>query len=121
MQENSLNIRMESTRQQKIARLIQKDLGAIFQLESRSLFGKSMVTITVVRVSPDLSSARIYLSIFGAPDKNEVLKKIKENSWQVRKELGKRIGKQVRVVPDIDFFIDDSLDEVFKIEKLLKK
>lgn len=114
---------MDSTRQQKVSRLIQKDLSNIFLLESRSMYANAMVTVTQVRVSPDLGVAKIYLSIFaaGAVNKKDILDKIKLHTKEIRKNLGIRIGKQVRVIPELDFFLDDSLDYIENIEKLLKK
>ena len=114
---------MDSTRQQKVSRLIQKDLSNIFQVEGRGMYANAMVTVTQVRVSPDLAVAKIYLSIFaaGSIDKKDILEKIKLHSNVIRKNLGIRIGKQVRVIPELEFFIDDSLDYIENIEELLKK
>jgi len=112
---------MDSTRLSKVSRLLQKDLGEIFQQESRNLFGGAFITVTVVRVSSDLSIAKVYLSLFMTNDKEALLKSIKAQTKEVRKRLGLRIGKQVRVVPNLDFYIDDSLDYAMKIEELLKK
>lgn len=114
---------MNSTRQQKVSRLIQKDLSNIFQVESRSIYANAMITVTRVRVSSDLGTAKTYLSIFstGSIDKKDILDKIKQNTKDIRKNLGNRIGRQVRVIPDLEFFIDDSLDYIENIEKLLKK
>ncbi|HNW96893.1 MAG TPA: 30S ribosome-binding factor RbfA [Bacteroidales bacterium] len=114
---------MDSTRQQKVSRLIQKDLSNIFQVESRGMYANAMITVTQVRVSPDLGVAKTYLSIFstGSIDKKDILEKIKQNTKEIRKNLGIRIGKQVRVIPELDFFLDDSLDYIEKIENLLKK
>lgn len=114
---------MDSTRQQKVSRLIQKDLSNIFQVEGRGMYANAMVTVTQVRVSPDLALAKIYMSIFstGSIDKKDILEKIKLHSKEIRGNLGIRIGKQVRVIPELEFFIDDSLDYIENIEKLLKK
>lgn len=110
---------MESTRQNKISRLLQKDLGEIFQFEGRSIAGKAMVTVTKVSVTPDLSIARVYLSIFAAPDKKEVLENVRKHTSEVRYKLGNRVGKQLRKVPALEFFEDDSLDYIENIEGLL--
>lgn len=114
---------MDSTRQQKVSRLIQKDLSSIFQFESGGMYAHAMITVTQVRVSSDLSVAKTYLSIFstGSIDKKDVLEKIKQNTKEIRRNLGNRIGRQVRVIPELEFFIDDSLDYIENIEKLLKK
>ena len=110
---------MESTRLNKVSRLLQKDLGDIFLKEGRNLFGNSMITVTKVQVSKDLSIAKIYLSLFATSDKNELLDTIRRRAGGIRYKLGKRIGKQVRVIPEVQFFLDDSLDYIENIEKLL--
>jgi ribosome-binding factor A len=110
---------MESTRQKKISRMIQKEMASIFQQESRNLFGGKMISVTVVHVSPDLSVAKIYLSIFPEKDKMEFLETIKQKSKILRNELGKRIRFQVKSIPELAFFIDDSLDYIKHIEDIL--
>lgn len=112
---------MEGTRLNKVNRQIQKDLGEIFQRQSQSILQGRMITVTAVRVSPDLGIARVYLSIFPAKGKEEVLTVVKENKKTVRHELGQRIKNQMRIVPDLQFFIDDSLDYIEHIDNLLKK
>ena len=114
---------MDTTRQNKFSRLIQKDLSQIFQLESKGTYAGTMITVTTVRVSPDLNQAKVYLSLFtfGEVKKEEILGKIVENTKDIRRNLGIRIGKQARVIPDLEFFIDDSLDYIENIENLLKK
>ena len=111
---------MESTRQKKISRQLQKDLSEIFQLEGRTLFSTSFVSVTVVRVSPDLSVARAYLSVFGVENKEELLAEINQMSYYIRKKLAARVRNQMRKVPDLKFFLDDSVDYAQKIESLLK-
>ncbi|MDD2195857.1 MAG: 30S ribosome-binding factor RbfA [Bacteroidales bacterium] len=112
---------MEGTRLNKVNRQIQKDLGEIFQRQSQSIFQGRMITVTAVRVSPDLGIAKVYLSIFPTKGKEEVFAAIKENKKTVRHELGQRIKNQMRIVPDLQFFIDDSLDYIEHIDNLLKK
>jgi ribosome-binding factor A len=112
---------MESTRQQKISRLIQKDLGTIFQVDSRGMYGKAMITVTKVYVSKDLAVAKAYLSLFATPDKNKLLEEIRGHSREIRKKLGLKEHNQLRVIPDLQFFLDDSLDYIDNIENLLKK
>jgi len=114
---------METTRQNKIARLIQKDLSEIIQLENRGMFGNAMITVTKVRVASDLSVAKIYLSIFapGLPDKKEILKKINLHTKEFRRNLGNRVKHQLRAIPELEFILDDSLDYIENIENLLKK
>lgn len=111
---------METTRQQKIARLIQKDLGEIFQLLSRDAFPGNMITVTKVHISPDLSYSKVYLSLFGKTPKAEFLKQLGAHKKEIRRDLGNRIHNQVRIIPELEFFIDDSLDYIENIEKLLK-
>jgi len=112
---------MESVRQSKVAKLLQKELAEIFRSESKSLFGGGFITVTTVRISPDLSSAKIYLSIMATKDKAITFKLIQDQNNVIRKKLGLIIGKQLRIVPELMFFIDDSLDYAMKIEALLKK
>jgi ribosome-binding factor A len=112
---------MESLRQQKVNKLLAKELAEIFRSESRSLFGGGFITVTTVRVSPDLSSAKIYLSIMGNKEKAAVFKLIQDQVSVIRKKLGLIVGKQLRIVPELMFYIDDSLDYAMKIDALLKK
>ena len=98
---------MESMRQQKYARLIQKELGDIFLRESKSLVGNAMVTITRVEVSPDLALARVYLS-FLLGNSKELYEQINAAKKSVRRNLGNRIGKSVRIIPELTFFLDES-------------
>jgi ribosome-binding factor A len=112
---------MESTRQLKYARLLQKELSEIFQREAGSKFDRAMITVTRVRVSPDLSVARVYVSLFAVKDRDALLKKIKEHGKELRHALAEKIRQQARVVPNLEFFIDDSLDYAERIDELLKK
>jgi ribosome-binding factor A len=111
---------MDSTRQEKYSKLIQKEIGEIFQRNGRNFYGKAFVTVTNVRVSPDLGIAKIYVSIFGMPDSKKVLEEIDSHNKEIRKQLGNSIRHQARIIPELKFFLDDSLDYVEKIEKLLK-
>lgn len=111
---------MDSTRQQKYSRLIQKEIGEIFQKDGTLFYGKAFVTVTGAKVSPDLSIATIYLSIFGAKDSQAVIDQIESHNKEIRKRLGNSIRHQARIIPALKFFLDDSLDQVEKIEKLLK-
>ena len=110
---------METTRQNKIARLIQKDMGEIFQAMGRDNFSGNMITVTKVHISPDLFLAKVYLSLYGKTEKQELLAAIKEHRKEIRLKLGNRIHNQVRSIPEIDFFIDDSLDYIENIDNLL--
>ncbi|MGZ3901491.1 MAG: 30S ribosome-binding factor RbfA [Bacteroidia bacterium] len=112
---------MESVRQQKVSKLIQKELAEIFRSNSKTLFGGAFITVTVVRISPDLGAAKVYLSIMAAKDKKALFKLVEDQTSVIRKKLGQQVGKQLRVVPELAFFIDDSLDYAMKIDELLKK
>jgi len=111
---------MSSIRQQKFESLIQQEFGKLFREEARTICLGAMVTVTVVRVAPDLSYAKIYISIFGNPDPKAVLKNIEVNKVNLRYEMGKRLGKSLRRIPTFGYLIDDSLDYSEKIDKLLK-
>lgn len=112
---------MDSQRQLKVSRLLQKELGEIFQRETRLLFGNALITVTQVRVSPDLGIAKVYVSLFNVPDTKILLKQIQENTKEIRTKLSNRVKKQVRIIPNLVFFLDDSLDYAMKIDELLKK
>ena len=111
---------MDTTRQNKVSRLLQKELGQVFQRESRTLFGNVFITVTMVRISPDLSVAKVYLSLFGMKNKQKTMTLIEEKTKIIRAKLAEKIGKQVRIIPNLDFFLDDSLDYALNIENLLK-
>jgi ribosome-binding factor A len=112
---------METTRQNKIGRLLQKEISDIFQRGTP--YSGALITVTKAKVTSDLSIARIYLSIFatGAIKKEDVLAKITSNVNQTRRELGTRVRNQLRIIPALEFYIDDSLDYIEKIENLLKQ
>ncbi len=111
---------MESTRQKKVSRLIQKELADIFLKRGNELAHGKLVSITRVRVSPDLSFAKAYISIFPATNQKDILHSIEEHTSKIRFELGQKVRSQLRIVPDLAFHIDDSLDYIDKIDKLLK-
>ena len=116
-QENSY---MDSTRQNKISRLIQKELSDILlklAKESRGI----MVSVSIVRVSPDLGIAKAYLSVFPSEKANEVVNHLNENVKAIRFDLGNRVRHQLRIIPEIRFYIDDSLDYIENIDRLLKE
>ncbi|MCF8299149.1 MAG: 30S ribosome-binding factor RbfA [Saprospiraceae bacterium] len=111
---------MESQRQLKISKLIQKDLGEIFQMEGRN-YGGVLITVTKVKVTRDLGLARVYLSLFATPDKEILFEKIKLRTKEIRHQLAQRVKHQLRTVPVLQFFMDDSLDYIENIDKLLKE
>jgi ribosome-binding factor A len=110
----------ESTRQKKVARLIQKEIAEIFLRRGSEFAHGKLISITKVRVSPDLSFAKIYISIFPSVNLNEILQSVQDHAHKIRFDLGHKVRSQLRIVPDIAFFIDDSLDYIDKIDKLLK-
>ncbi len=111
---------MESQRQERIARLLRKDLGEILQRMSPEVFQRAMITVTKVYVTRDLSIAKVYVSLFAVEDKTSMLGLIRERTTDIRYNLAQRVKKQLRVVPQLEFFIDDSLDYIDKIDQLLK-
>ena len=111
---------METTRQNKIARLLQKELSDIFLLQTKSMHGV-LVSVSAVRISPDMSVARAYLSIFPSERADEIIKNINANMKSVRYELGTRVRYQLRIIPELKFFVDDSLDYAEHIDEFLKK
>lgn len=111
---------METTRQNKIARLIQKELSDIFLLQTKAMHGV-LVSVSVVRISPDMSYVRVYLSVFPSERSEEIVKNINDNMKSIRFELGNRVRHQLRIIPELKFFVDDSLDYAAHIDELLKK
>lgn len=111
---------MQETRQNRIARLLQKELAEIFQAQTRAMHGV-LVSVTRVRISPDLSICTAYLSIFPSDNAQQMLDNIRRNEKSVRYELGQHVRNQLRIIPELRFFIDDSLDYLEHIDQLLKK
>ena len=111
---------METTRQNKISRLIQKELSEIFLLQTKEMKG-ILVSVSAVRISPDMSIARVYLSVFPSEKSQEIVKNINDNMNSIRYELGTRVRHQLRIIPELKFFVDDSLDYAERIDELLKK
>ncbi|MBM3912535.1 MAG: 30S ribosome-binding factor RbfA [Sphingomonadales bacterium] len=114
----------QGKRQLKVSSLLQSELASVFRDKFRELIASSLVTVTMVRVTADLSLARVYLSVYGpnqAESKETVVHKLRQAKSAIRGELGHRIRNQLRVVPDLEFYLDDSLDYAEHIEKLLKE
>ena len=111
---------MDTVRQNKVNSLLQKELAMIFQQEARKFLPGGLITVSAVRVSPDLGLAKVYLSLFPVKDKQAVLELIKGQAHRLRGLLGAQVGRQMRVVPELLFYIDDSLDRAEEIDKLLK-
>ncbi|MBR5893620.1 MAG: 30S ribosome-binding factor RbfA [Bacteroidaceae bacterium] len=110
---------MDSTRQNKISRLIQKELSDIFLKMAKETRG-IMVSVSVVRVSPDLGIAKAYLSVFPSERGGEVIEHLTNNTKAIRYELGNRVRHQLRIIPELRFYLDDSLDYIEHIDNLLK-
>lgn len=110
---------MESKRQQKYSKLIQKDLGDIFQKEGKAMFGNTFITVTRVSMSPDLGLARVYLSFLLTQNKQASLESVNEKKKEIRKILGNKIAKQVRIIPELVFYLDDSAEYASKMDALI--
>lgn len=111
----------ESKRQKQVGQLVQQELSDIFQRMGFNVIDGGMISIATVRMTPDLLEARVYLSMFQIKDQMEMISRIKERMGEVRKELGNRMSKQLRRIPELSFFLDDTLDYVFKMDELFKK
>ena len=111
----------ENKRQKQVGKLIMEELSDIFQREGMNIIDGGMVSISKVTITPDLLEARVYLSFFQVKEPAALLHKIKERGWEWRKLLGQRIKNQLRRVPELTYFSDDTLDHVFKMEELFKK
>jgi len=110
----------ESTRQKKVSRLIQKEVADIFLRKGNEYAPGKMISVTRVRISPDLSFAKIFLSIYPSGNQEQILHSVQEHASRIRFDLGHKVRSQLRIVPEIAFFIDDSLDYIDNINKLLK-
>ena len=111
---------MESTRQKKVARQIQKDVAEILLHKTSSILPGALISVSKVRMSPDLSYAKVFLSVFPLKDKSAFLKSVSNHASEIRNELGRRVRHQLRIVPDLTFYIDDSLDYAENIDRLLR-
>ncbi|MDR0660386.1 MAG: 30S ribosome-binding factor RbfA [Prevotellaceae bacterium] len=110
-----------TTRQQKINKQLQKDLADIFQQQGMQAYNGAMISVTGVRITPDLSIAKVYLSIFPSAKAEEVMDIVNENNKSIRGDLGRRVRHQLRIIPELVFYIDDSLDYAERIDNLLKQ
>jgi ribosome-binding factor A len=111
----------EGKRQKQVSGLIQKEMNEVFRRLGLGMIDGGMISISSVKVTPDLLEARIYLSLFQVKDTEATLKKIEDRSWEIKKELAARVRQQLRNIPVLKFFQDDTLDQVFKMEELFKK
>ena len=111
----------ETTRQQKVARQIQKDLAEIIRARGMAAYDGALLTVSGVKITPDLALAKVYVSIFPSAKAEDVMERLGEETSRLRGELGRRVAKQLRIVPELAFYHDDSLDYVEHIDELLKK
>jgi len=111
----------EGKRQKQVGGLIQEELNKIFQRIGLNMIDGGMVSISSVKITPDLLEARVYLSFFQVADANEALKKIQEKAGEIKRELGNRVRQQLRRIPEVKYFRDDTLDHVFRMEEIFKK
>jgi ribosome-binding factor A len=111
----------EGKRQKQIAGLIQEEMNGIFQRLGLNMLDGGMVSISSVKITPDLLEARVYCSFFQVKDSKEALKRIEDRKWEIKKELSARVRQQLRRIPELKFYIDETLDHVFKMEELFKK
>src|SRR5688500_10210043 len=114
-------MQQESKRQKQVAGLIKEELSGIFQRLGLSMIDGGMVSISSVKVTPDLYEARVYLSLFQVKDPKATMKTIIDRNWEIKKELVARIKQQLRTMPQLTFFQDDTLDYVYKMEEVFKK
>lgn len=111
----------ENKRQKQIGGLLHQELSNIFQRLGLNMLDGGMVSISSVKITPDLLEARIYLSLFQVKDPKQAMKKIEERGWEIKKELVSRVKQQLRRIPELKYFQDDTLDNVFRMEELFKK
>ena len=111
----------EGKRQKQVAGLLHKELSNIFQRLSLSMIDGGMISISSVKITPDLFEARVQISMFNVKDAGAAMKKIEERSWEIKKELVSRVKNQLRSMPQLSYFIDDTLDYVDKMEAVFKK
>lgn len=111
----------EGKRQKQVGGLIQRELSDIFQRNGLNVVDGGMISISAVRMTPDLLEARIYLSIYNMKVPEEMVEKIRERGWEIKKQLASRVRNQLRRIPQLTFYLDDTLDYVFKMEEVFKK
>ena len=112
---------MDNIRLNKVSRLVQKELAEIFQLQAKKIAKNALITVTAVKVAKDLSTARVYGSLFGIAEKAALIHTMNDNQKDIRRELGNRLKNQLRAIPSLDFILDDSLDYIEHIDDLLKQ
>ncbi len=112
---------METKRQLQLGELIKRNFSLVLQAEGRYVYGDVLVSVTKAMISPDLSQAKIYVSVYGIEDKESVIVLMEQNMHQLKTGLVQRIKKQIRRIPDLFFFLDDTLDEMYRVDELLSK
>jgi ribosome-binding factor A len=119
---STLLLGMESIKQKQVAELVKRNFSVILQEEGSYIYGATpLVTVTNVKMTPDFALARIYLSVYNTENKQEVLLEMAEEKSRLKQALGSRLRKQVRRIPEIEFFLDDTLDEMYRVESLFKQ
>ena len=111
----------EGKRQKQIGGLLQEELSTLFQRLGLNMIDGGMVSISSVKLTPDLLEARIYLSFFQVADPSQTMKKIEDRAWEIKRDLSARVKQQLRRIPELKFFRDDTLDHVFKMEEIFKQ
>ncbi len=121
MQGTKVKIMEEGKRQKQVASLLQEELNDIFRRLNLTMLDGGMVSISSVKITPDLLEARIYISLFQVKDQNTVMKTIDAKAWDIKKHLADKVKHQLRRIPILQFYLDDTLDHVFKMEELFKQ
>ena len=121
LQPTKVTVMEEGKRQRQVAGIIQEEFTGIFQRLGLNMIDGGMVSISSVKVTPDLLEARIYVSFFQVADTKSALKKIEDRAWEIKKEFAARVKHQMRRIPVLHFYMDDTLDQVFKMEELFKQ
>jgi ribosome-binding factor A len=111
----------EGKRQKQIGGLLQEELSTLFQRLGLNMVDGGMVSISSVKLTPDLLEARVYLSFFQVADPKQMMKKIEDRAWEIKRDLSARVKQQLRRIPELKFFRDDTLDHVFKMEEIFKQ
>lgn len=114
-------MKVESKRQKQVSEVIRRNFGIVLQAQGGYIYDDAFVTVTTVKTSPDFGQAKIYLSVYNVEDKEAVIEKMSRNVHSLRKELAHRIRKHVRKIPQINFFLDETLDEIYKMDKLFEQ
>ena len=112
---------MESIRQQQVAKLIQQSISDIFIKHGRDIYGRAFITLTKVYITPDLLLARVYLSVYNVTDKQQVIDTMSENVYFIKGKMGNQIRNKVRRIPELEFYLDETLEEVNRVEQLFEK